>query len=111
VLSFTDLEQWHELIPGSYLDTFYTRLNLLICYGCTTNKRNETFSQPQKLSKLSDERDAAFDRAEEAEKQLKALKLDFAKVEQENHSLTAKVDKLEAELEETTHTADDLKKK
>ncbi|KAJ2914924.1 hypothetical protein MD484_g5481, partial [Candolleomyces efflorescens] len=64
-----------------------------------------------KLAKLSDERDAAFDRAEDAEKQLKQLKLDFARVEQENNSLTAKVDKLEGQVEELTHASDDLKKK
>ncbi|KAJ3542168.1 hypothetical protein NMY22_g3611 [Coprinellus aureogranulatus] len=53
-----------------------------------------------KLADLSAERDAAFDRAEEAEKGLRDAKLELARYEQENINLTNKVDKLEQDLDE-----------
>ena len=62
------------------------------------------------MSKLTGERDTALDRAEAAETLVKQLKLDFARVEQENMTLNVKVARLETEVEAGAHEVAALKK-
>ena len=73
--------------------------------------RTSPLLDAQKLADIGAERDAAFERAEKAESELRDAKLTIARYERENSDLAGKVGRLEEEVDVATAKAGQLSEK